>query len=150
MDKHQPVLFQKLLQQPNGRWKNILDKMKLLNGLTKELRAILPEPLSSHCLVANIDEYSITLSTDTSAWSARLRFLEASIRAHLQKTVGPKDWKIRYRLAAPATNAGRYVPHKANLSEESRNRLAEASESIQDPNLKQILLRLSLKRKREP
>lgn len=149
MDKDRPVLFQKLLKQPNGRWKNILDKMKVLSGLTQELRAILPEPLSSHCLVANIDEHTITVSTDSSAWSARLRFLESSIRTHFQETLGRKDWKIRYRLLAPASSVSVPVPQKIHLSDESRNQLAQASAAIQDPNLKRILLRLSLKRKRD-
>ena len=144
MDHAQPLLIQKILQQPRSPWANLLEKMNCLKSLTQSVQAFLPKPLNEHCKVAEFTNQTVTLSTDASVWLARLRFLESSLSSHFQKQTGIAPLKVQIRLHRAIERPQNQAVEKRNISQVGRNHLACAAQSIEDPTLKEILLRLSI------
>ena len=69
--------------------------------LTDVVRAALPEPEKNHVLSASYREDELVISTDSAMWTARIRYLEESIREGLIR-VGEKPFtKLKVRVGKP-------------------------------------------------
>lgn len=111
--------------------------------LQKQLRSLLPPPLGDHVTVGNCRNGILTVYADSAAWAARLRFEVPGLLNRLNETspdAGIRTLRTRIRppdpVAAPAAG-------KPLLSAASARLLQDVAESIDDPGLRESLLRLS-------
>lgn len=120
--------------------------------LTRDLRTLLPSPLANYCQVANLNGTTLTIVASSPVWAAKLRYL----LPNLQKAFGSlsslaqvtdiqiKISKLSQRQADPAR--GRQV----RMSPESAEHIRQIAEDIEDPALRESLLRLSRHGKADP
>jgi len=111
--------------------------------LQKQLRALLPPSLGLHVSVGNCRNGILTVYADSAAWAARLRFEVPGLLKRLEETspdAGIRTLRIRIRPPDPAPAP---VTGKPLLSAASARLLQDVAESIDDPALRDSLLRLS-------
>ena len=116
---------------------------RLLQQLQALLDRHLPQPLGSHCRVAALDQEVLTLHTDSPAWAAKLRFLTADILKILRNsnTFGSIS-TIRVKARPPEARP-QAAASGIKMSPRTARLLRDIAESIEDPELRASLLRLS-------
>lgn len=99
--------------------------------------------LGSHCRVAALEQDVLTLHTDSPAWAAKLRFLTADILKIIRdsSTFGSVS-TIRVKARPPETKPQPAAP-AAKMSPHTTRLLRDIAETIEDPELRASLLRLS-------
>jgi hypothetical protein len=70
--------------------------------LTDVVRAALPDPEKNHVLSASYRDESLVVSTDSAMWTARIRYLEESLRNELVKAGEKPFTKLKVRVGMPA------------------------------------------------
>lgn len=63
----------------------LLARTKELEGISREVAAILPVKFIPHCRVANLRGKVLVLQADSSAWATRLRYEGPAILDHLRR-----------------------------------------------------------------
>lgn len=126
------------------------DKLSLLYAhahkiisLQNNLRAELPASLADHVAIANYNNNSLIILTDSPAWAARLRFKIPELLTVLRNRCGLPELKtIRIKIKVPdndqSTPDGKLV-----LSNQSSNFLHNIAEMMPDPELQKSLLKIS-------
>ena len=115
-----------------------------LERVNRTLRGLLDPGLAEHCRVANVDRYTLVLQTDSSAWASRLRYLAPAILEKLAKKLGWKAVTHTKVLVRPELPPDRQpTARTAHLSQESASLLRDVALSIEDPRLREALLKLS-------
>lgn len=117
-----------LLARPEGR---LLRRALWLEALDHRLRPCLPQPLSAHARLANVDGDKLVFVVDAAAWHARLRLAAPRLldqARSLGLRVGTLVIKIR---ASGDTDSGRLPPRCAKpMSEASHQALQVALDSL--------------------
>ncbi len=109
----------------------------------EKLKTILPPPLDDHCTLANLDNNTLTLHTDSSAWAARLRFKTPDILGCIQEAGDADPPKsIRIKVVPPVSQLVK-PKRTMNLSEKNAQLIHDTAGSIADPVLRDALLRLA-------
>lgn len=115
----------------------MLDKQQ---ALLQAVRNQLPSPLAEHCLHARISGKLLIIHTDSSAWSARLRFHGPQlIRALQGEAPHLQQVKINIHIDSARKSA---KCRRIILSQHSAAQILNAAESVDDPELRAALRRL--------
>ena len=119
-------------------------------ALNEKLHNYLDPTLSGHCSIANYSAETLIINADTSAWASKLRNRIPDILDYARHKCGlnklitvrikvsPND-NNKTQSALPVTGLGR----KAYLSKNSADFIASVATSIQDPVLRESILRIS-------
>lgn len=120
----------------------LLRRIDRLAQVQQRLRALLPQPLCDHLLVAGTDHRVLLLLTDSAAWAARLRFqAEGLLQAAREQCGLPVDSvKVKVCAASPREPAAAPRPRLAPRSAEF---LRDCADTESDPGLRDVLRRLS-------
>ena len=122
----------------------LIRRARHLERVNRTLRGLLDPGLAEHCRVANVDRYTLVLQTDSSAWASRLRYLAPAILEKLAKKLGWKEVTHTKVLVRPELPPDRQPSARtAHLSRESASLLRDVALSIEDPRLREALLKLS-------
>lgn len=134
-----------LLTQENRGLPRLLQQAQRLQELTQTLVEALPPSVGEHCRVGNVASDTLTLVTDSPAWSTRLRFYTPAILAHFRQRHGLDLRSVRVRVRPPETprEASHPVSRRITLSPHSAEIIKQTALGISDPDLKRALLRLA-------
>ena len=67
--------MQDILHSGASSLQQIVQKTQQLQELNRKILNHLEEDVKAHCRVANLDNGVLTLSTDSAAWSTRIRYI---------------------------------------------------------------------------
>jgi len=124
-------------------------------ALNEKLHKHLAPSLSNHCNVANYSDETLTVNADTSAWASKLRYCIPDILkfAKLEcgltnlKTVRVRVLPIHHKANQPKTGQSKFSAtnptRKARLSKKSADFIKNVAESINDPELRKSILKIS-------
>lgn len=131
-----------------------INQAKILSRYTPVVQACLPPDYHAHVRVANIRNNSLVLVTDSPVWTTRLRQLAGTILQALHDNAArlPASAPIHHvqvqtsyfsqqETSGHAENAVNKAPR--GISEQAASYLAQSADSIDDPELKKALSRLS-------
>lgn len=131
----------------------ILARSENLQALTYLLTQNLPLECSGHFQVANIRHGTLVLVTESPVWTTRLRQLSAEILRLLRHHSHPMQHvEIKTRLQAMPVLEPRDINHSAvqrHLSQSASQLLETVSSSVEDEALKNALLKLSRRGKKQ-
>lgn len=113
--------------------------------LTHDLRALLPSPLADYCQAGDLTERTLTIVTSSPVWAAKLRFLQpALLKAFGSKPRLSQVTDIKIKISKLAVNRQDPAPgRKVHMSPQSAELIRQAAEAMEDPALKESLLKLS-------
>lgn len=88
-----------LLNNPKGDFGKILQRVKELRNLTRELHSMVDTPLNQHIFVANIRDNTLIIGTDSAVWHTRIKYLAPMILDHMRSKQGlEKLQRIEFRV----------------------------------------------------
>ena len=132
------------LQHHSDHLDILLGQVRLLRRVSDSLHKALPEPLASHCIAANIDGDTLVVGCDSSAWSAKLRYLIPQLLERLKTQADlPLFKQIRVRVQPLNPEPFHTTTRRPQLSEHSAALITSIADSTADPALKAALHRLS-------
>jgi len=117
--------------------------------LNEKLHNYLDPSLSSHCTVANYSADTLIVNADTSAWASKLRNRIPDILDYARHECGlSKLISVRIRVSPNHNNTHSAPPgtepaRKASLSKKSAEFIEGVATSIQDPALRESILKIS-------
>ncbi|HHO69231.1 MAG TPA: DUF721 domain-containing protein [Gammaproteobacteria bacterium] len=124
----------------------LLARARSLASLQDRVRQLLPEPLGAHCTVLNLRRGTLSLSADSPAWAARLRFLAPQL---LRQLGTDRIRELRVRVHPQVESGARRPPaRRARLSAGAGELVARTAEGIDHPALRTALRRLAAHRRR--
>lgn len=135
----------KVLLGKKGEVEHLVTQTNQLKRLTRLLQAELNPSLASHCHVASLAPPHLTIVVDSPAWSTRLRFQSATLLRQLARKhpifqdvshIEIKIYPARLQRRAPPSIPRHITPAAAEV-------ITDMANSIDDPELKQALLRLA-------
>lgn len=135
----------KVLLGKKGEVEHLVTQTNELKRLTRLLQAELNPSLAPHCQVARLKPPHLTIVVDSPAWSTRLRFQSTGLLRQLAKKHhifhGVTDIEIKIY---PARLQRRIPPSVTrHISPGAATVISDMANSIDDPELKQALLRLA-------
>ena len=122
-----------------------------LERLRRRLKGQMPSGLAEHCQLANIRGDTAVVSCDSSAWGARLRYLEPQLLKTMNQAEGLAIRRLRVKVR-PATAPRAEAPppgHMPRLNETNADLLEATARGVDDPALSEALRRLA-RRGRKP
>lgn len=137
------VAIQSLLNLESGGLATLYRHVSDLRELQNKLKTKLPSPVCDHFILANINEDTLTLHTDSSAWAARLRFLTPDILSAARQLCRlPPPQTIRIKVVPPTIETTT-IKRSINLSSKNAQLILETANTIADPVLRAALTRLA-------
>ncbi|MFC1589069.1 DciA family protein [Pseudomonadota bacterium] len=129
---------------------SIVSKAHHLEQLTLILDGVLPPETSGHYHVANIDNSTLVVITDSPVWTTRLRQLGPTIIETLSNQTGERFQHVRIISRHGSIETPPQVTPTINrvLSEASSQQLIQTAEHIKDKELKEALLKISKRSKK--
>ena len=142
------------------QFNQLIDSNKQLNklythakdicALNEKLHNYLAPSLSSHCTVANYSADTLIVNADTSAWASKLRNRIPDILDYARHECGLSNIiSVRIRVSPNQNNTthsslpGTALGRKASLSKKSAEFIKSVATSIQDPALRESILKIS-------
>ena len=143
-----PITIHKLLSNADGDVASLITRARLLARYSKWLASVLPVPLGEHAVVADIQGNKLVIGVDNAAWATKIRFLTPDLIEKLTS----KFKELKYieqiithvmplQLATPDNT--KVAVEKPHLSQQNAALIQSLAETIDDPNLKEALLRLA-------
>lgn len=115
----------------------------VISNLQRKLCADLGPPLSDHLRVANFNNETLILYTDSPAWAARLRFKIPDILKCAQAISGSNKLRtIRIKVDIPPSDSNE-TKKRISLSTQTAELIRQTAATITDDSLRSILQRLS-------
>ena len=128
--------------------KNLVDRAQINEHLLLLVRTRLPDPLCNHCVGAVLFNQHLTLFVDSPSWITRLRFLQESLKQDLAPAgISFQQMRVKAYHALRHNKPAPYSP--ASLSSNNALLMRQNAKSIEDPLLRDALLRLSSHHKEE-
>lgn len=119
----------------------LLQHARWLAALDVRLKRQLPAALRDHVTLANVRGGRLAFLADNPAWATRLRTLGPEVLANA-RALGVKADRLAVKVAPlpvlPRDDAG-----KVPLSRAAREHLRAAADSVADPELKALFLRMA-------
>ena len=125
----------------NGQLEVLRKELGRQSRALAEVRGYLPAELAGHLSAVRINPPELLLYTDSSAWAARLRFHAPKLLATLRRAM-PSLASVKVKIVQAERAMRRGGPGPA-LSSKAASAIREAGESIDDPALREALLRLA-------
>ena len=128
----------------------LISKSHQLEQLTSILISELPPETNGHYHVADIDNSTLVVITDSPVWATRLRQLGPLIIQILANKTGKELQHVRIISRHGSIKAPYHADQTINrvLSEKSGQQIAQAAEHIKDKKLKEALLKFSKRSKK--
>lgn len=135
----------KVLLGKKGEVEHLVTQTNELKRLTRLLQAELNPSLAPHCHVARLTPPHLTVVVDSPAWSTRLRYQSTGLLRQLARKhqifqdvthIEIKIYPARLQRRTPSS-----VPR--DISPGAATVITDMANSIDDPGLKQALLRLA-------
>jgi len=140
-----PGPLYKVLLRKKGEVEHLVTQTRELKRLTRLLQAELNPSLAPHCHIARLTPPHLTIIVDSPAWSTRLRFQSTGLLRQLAKKHqifrGVTDIEIKIYPARLQRRTPPSVPR--HISPGAAAVITDMANSIDDPGLKQALLRLA-------
>ena len=134
----------------NEQLNKLYTHAKGICALNEKLHNYLAPSLSSHCTVANYSADTLVVNADTSAWASKLRNRIPDTLDYARHECGlSKLISVRIRVSPNHNNTthsslpGTAVARKASLSKKSAKFIESVATSIQDPALRESILKIS-------
>ena len=135
----------KVLHGKKGEVEHLVTQTRELKQFTRLLQAELNPSLAPHCHVARLTPTQLTVVVDSPAWSTRLRFQTTALLRQLAKKhhvfQGVTNVEIKIYPARLQRRPPPSVPR--HISSGAASVITDMANSIDDPGLKQALLRLA-------
>lgn len=142
----------KVLLGKKGEVEHLVTQTNELKRLTRLLQAELNPSLAPHCHVARLAPPHLTVVVDSPAWSTRLRYQSTGLMRQLAKKhhifQNVTDIEIKIYPARLQRRAPSSVPR--HISSSAATVITDMANSIDDPGLKQALLRLASRSSKPP
>lgn len=115
-----------------------------------QVKQLIDEPLRAHVRFALIKGDTVILIADSSAWASKLRYQVATIQRRMESSPElPEIRNIRVKVAA-AEPTSQIPTHRAQaLSATTAEGVRRQAESIEDPLLREAVLKLAGHRRRD-
>lgn len=126
-----------------GRLAPLIDRAQLIEGVQEHLHQRLPAELAEHVFVGGFHEGKLTLLTDRAAWLTRLRYEQRLLLELVQQYPGLESTtglRLKVRPIRPSKAPMRQPRHLPALAADELNSCAE---TVEDPRLRDALLRLA-------
>jgi len=134
----------------NNQLNKLYTHAKDICALNEKLHDYLDPTLSGHCSIANYSAETLIVNADTSAWASKLRNRIPDILDYARHECGlTKLITVRIRVSPNYNNTnqsvlpGTRLGRKAFLSKKSAELIASVATSIQDPVLRESILKIS-------
>ncbi len=134
----------------NKQLNKLYTHAKDICALNEKLHNYLAPNLSSHCSIANYSAETLIVNADTSAWASKLRNRNPDILAFARHECGlSKLITVRIRVSPKQNNtfqsdlSSNVSTRKASLSIKSAEFNENVATSIQDPALRESILKIS-------
>jgi hypothetical protein len=143
-----PLISLQTLLNRNGssHLPRLVKRAQALQALDDRLGEYLTPLLKSHCTVAALRDDVLVINAHSPAWATRLRYLAPSILEflHGRGESLPSFRAIRIRVSLPeeVILTAKPLP-RPQLSIQTARHLKHIAQSIPDPDLQSILVRLS-------
>ena len=140
---HKPAMLNRLLTERGSTLASLFAHAQRLARIQSELHARLPAALASHVTVANADDATIVIHTDSPAWAARLRYqIPAILDIAREYCALASVQNIRIKVKIPAVVSDPPAREPV-LSDRARRALLQSAEATDDPELQASLRRLA-------
>lgn len=111
-------------------------------SLLEQVKALLPQPLSQHCLAVVQTSEKLVLYTDSSAWASRFRFLGRELAQKLRDQ-GVECRQLKVRILPSRREKPARTRRLRRMSERNARLLSQVADSLSDPLLAASLRRLA-------
>jgi hypothetical protein len=133
------------LLKASKRSSHLLRRAERSGQLTHDLRSLLPSPLASYCQVGDLTGHTLTIIATSPVWAAKLRYLQPTLLKAFRSISSlsqATDINIKIsKLSQPLPNPTR--SRKVHMSSQSAEHIRQMADTIEDPALRESLLRLS-------
>lgn len=134
----------------NKQLNKLYTHAKDICALNEKLHNYLAPSLSSHCTVGNYSADTLIINADTSAWASKLRNRIPDILDYARHECGLSNIiSVRIRVSPNQNNTtysslpGTRPARKASLSKKSAEFIESVATSIEDPALRESILKIS-------
>ena len=124
----------------------ILKKARLLDKLTKLIRACLPIDCQQHINVSSIRDNQLILLSDSPVWASKIRLYSQNIIQMLEENAHIRINKVRIKQYQPRRVIEKPVPKSRHLDNDTANMIKQTADSISDTDLQQALNHLAKNR----
>lgn len=143
-DEHTLKPIASYIKNDKHSYTNLVKKAQTIQQIGKNLIAELDPSLRDHCTLANIQQDVATLITTSPAWATRLRYNIPQILSILRDQLGQTKLKtIRIKIVPVTSFFPVSTIPKPVLSKNSSELILQTANSIEDENLRNVLLKLS-------
>lgn len=133
-----------LLTGKSGNIHALYRHAQKLIDIQNTLKNMLPSPVNEHVSVANHVNNTLTIYTDSAAWAARLRFTIPDMLNSLNQNDKYTSVKtIRIKVQPHETPQPTMSYQKLSISTDTAILLKHVADTINDPELRESLLKLS-------
>jgi len=143
-----PTRLEAIVAQ-NSILRQLLRQAAVHQELDSHVKCLLEEPLNGHIQLAVIREGSLVLVADSPAWAAKLRYqVPQLLRQITENPAFPDIQTIRVKVAtSDASRQPVKVAQMRSLTKTSARELNRQAELLEDPALRDALLRLANRHK---
>lgn len=132
-------------KKPDDFLQPIFAKVKMLEELNARVSTYLDDSLKRYCQVANLSQHRLILLVANGSTATQLRFLTPDLLRKFKtdpQLVHIQEIQIKVR---PLQSERRTMKktHKPTISQQSAEIVREIAESIEDPKLREALLRIA-------
>ena len=120
----------------------LVARARALEALDLKLRLSLPEPLRRQCCLADLGAGRLVFLATSPAWAAKLRFHQTALLAEARAISGLQVGKFAVKVAPLPPVPPEQVRRKP-LSRAAAEHLKTAAQSVADPELRAVYLRLA-------
>lgn len=120
----------------------LVARARALDALDRKLRQPLPENLRRQCCLADVHAGRLVFLASSSVWAAKLRFHQTALLAEARMVSGLKIEKFVVKVA-PLPPVPPEQTRRKPLSHATAEHLRTAAQSIADPELREVYLRLA-------
>jgi hypothetical protein len=114
-----------------------------LRALDALLAECLSPDLAPHCRAARLEGNVLTLIAESSAWATRLRYQAGAIISHFSTRPDIDIRQVKVKTGKRRIKRPPRKKRKAEISTANRKAIARGAAGINDPKLRQALLRLA-------
>lgn len=126
--------------------KDIVNLSAIHRRYNNELYKILPPQLTGQCYVASISEYRIVITVPSPSIANHLRYLQTDVKKRFSLLCNRPITEMTLKVN-PKQLENKDLTPPAELSSQAASALASLATSVEDPQLKNSLVKLSQKAK---